>query len=321
MGDCTTHKDRHTPLPGGEQRRVTDTPNFDDWLYAPTAQPLEKKLKLKRLKQPIWTENKAKLIQRYLYYFVMVTKHGAYIDAFAGPQRISKLDAWAAKLVLEGQPQKFYLRHYYLIELDKNKIPLLQALHDQYSRRGKPSRIHIDVRQGDCNIVIPELLATRPIADREATFCLLDQRTFECHWTTVEALARYKTKGNKIELFYFLPNSWLPRAVSRTKNIERLRRWWGRDDYAAFLRLSQTKRCSQFCDRLEHDLGYAHVIPFPIFERQHGRRIMYFMIHATDHPVAPKLMTHAYNTAVHPQESEEQLLLALEQIENGTAQV
>jgi hypothetical protein len=38
---------------------------------------------------------------------------------------------------------------------------------------------------------------------------------------------------------------------------------------------------------------------------------MYYMIHATDHPQAPKLMVRAYNTAVLPPEPEEQLLLEL----------
>lgn len=42
--------------------------------------------RVKPLINPIWTENKAKLIERYLYYFVLVTHHGTYIDGFAGPQ-------------------------------------------------------------------------------------------------------------------------------------------------------------------------------------------------------------------------------------------
>jgi hypothetical protein len=55
-----------------------------------------------RQTRPIWTENKAKLIERYLYYFLMVTKHGTYIDGFAGPQEETGETAnWAAKLVLE----------------------------------------------------------------------------------------------------------------------------------------------------------------------------------------------------------------------------
>jgi three-Cys-motif partner protein len=288
---------------------VKEAPNRDDLLFPPIEQPKATTLRFKHLKQPIWTENKARLIQRYLYYFVMVTKHGAYIDAFAGPQRMSKLDAWAAGLVLAGQPKQFHLRHYFLIELDWKKIPPLETLRDQYTTG--VSRVQIEVHQGDCNTIIPTLLAGRPISDHEATFCLLDQRTFECHWATVEALAQYKTSGHKIELFYFLPNSWLPRAVSRTKNIERLRLWWGRDDYSTFLRLPQEMRSDTVCQRFRQDLGYAHVVPFPIFEKRRGRRIMYYMIHATDHPQAPKLMVRAYNTAVLPPEPEEQLLLEL----------
>ena len=41
----------------------------------------------KRIQYPVWTERKAKLIQQYLYYFVLITKHGTYIDGFAGPQK------------------------------------------------------------------------------------------------------------------------------------------------------------------------------------------------------------------------------------------
>jgi hypothetical protein len=36
---------------------------------------------------------------------------------------------------------------------------------------------------------------------------------------------------------------------------------------------------------------------WPILGRFHGARIMYFMIHATDHLEAPKLMTRAYEAA------------------------
>ena len=38
---------------------------------------------------------------------------------------------------------------------------------------------------------------------------------------------------------------------------------------------------------------------------------MYYMIHATDHPEAPKLMERAYNQAVLPKETVEQLKLEL----------
>ena len=34
---------------------------------------------------PVWTDNKASLISRYIYCFELVTHHGTYIDGFAGP--------------------------------------------------------------------------------------------------------------------------------------------------------------------------------------------------------------------------------------------
>src|ERR1700739_3723908 len=48
--------------------------------------PLPKKRTFKRVEHPIWSHNKARFIAQYLKYFVQITKHGAYIDGFAGPQ-------------------------------------------------------------------------------------------------------------------------------------------------------------------------------------------------------------------------------------------
>lgn len=287
-------------------------------LFPPTELPPDpKKPRFRHIEQPVWTENKAKFIQRYLYYFVQVTKHGVYIDAFAGPQRVARPDAWSANLVLEGQLDNFYLRRFYLVELDKNKIPQLETLREKYGKSDK-RKIRVDVELGDCNTVIPRFLAGRPIREKEATFALLDQRTFECHWATVQALAQYKTDGHKIELFYFLPNLWLPRAVSRTTNQEKLRLWWGRDDYSAFLRSSSDQRRNQMCARFQNELGYKFVTPFPIFNKRE-KQIMYYMIHASDHPQASILMHRAYRRVVLPLETAEQLKLDLKSARSSAA--
>ena len=45
----------------------------------------EEEIALPQLKRAIWTENKAQLIRRYLFLFGLVTRHGTYIDGFAGP--------------------------------------------------------------------------------------------------------------------------------------------------------------------------------------------------------------------------------------------
>src|SRR5664279_4687385 len=84
--------------------------------------------KLKRLQHPVWTENKAKLIERYLYYFVLITHHGTYIDGFAGPQQPNMPETWGAKLVLESEPMWF--RHFHLYDIEKSKVTTLEQLRD-----------------------------------------------------------------------------------------------------------------------------------------------------------------------------------------------
>ena len=139
-------------------------------------------------RRPIWTENKAKLIERYLYYFVLITKHGAYIDGFAGPQYYDKADAWAAKLVLESTPPR--LREFWLCEIAEEGTARLRELAEAQPKvRGRK----IQVVPGDFNRNVASLLANSGIRDKTATFCLLDQRTFECEWKTLVTLSRHRS--------------------------------------------------------------------------------------------------------------------------------
>ena len=63
--------------------------------------------------------------------------------------------------------------------------------------------------------------------------------------------------------------------------------------------------------RFRDELGYASALPWAIFDREQGRRVMYYMIHATDHPRAPSLMSRAYEKAVQPKEPIDQLAFEL----------
>ena len=64
-----------------------------------------------------------------------------------------------------------------------------------------------------------------------------------------------------------------------------------------------------FVERFKNELGYKSVKPWPIYERKDGGNVMYYMIHATDHLIAPGLMSRAYQKAVLPKESSSQLEL------------
>lgn len=276
--------------------------------------PIVPELKFKPPTHPIWTENKARLIERYLYYFVLVTHHGTYIDGFAGPQNEAHPGYWAAKLVMETQPK--WLRRFYLFEKNPKQVEKLHQLVSEQPRRdqsGKRISRAFWIRPMDCNEGIPQILDWGKISAKEATFCLLDQRTFECKWSTVKALAEYKPPGhNKIELFYFFANGWLGRALHATKTeagLQCIAEWWGRDDWEQLFTMQTGERFDAMVTRFKKELGYKSVKAWPIFQRSDGGVIMYYMIHATDHPDAPKLMQRAYNNAVKPLEKIEELNL------------
>lgn len=265
---------------------------------------------VKRPLYPVWTENKARLIDRYLYYFVLITKHGAYIDGFAGPQKPDQPNTWAAKLVLETEPR--WLRHFYLFDKNKRQVQRLRDVkgaQPQFDGDGKEIPREIRVEHGDFNLLVDDLLRSGAVGQKEATFCLLDQRTFECRWSTVRALAGYKEIGNnKIELFYFLAVGWIKRAMSGLRNHSILEDWWGRDDWARVSAMDNQGLVDEFVRRFRCELGYKSVKPWPIFERRHSGTIMYYMIHATDHPEAPGLMSRAYEQAVQPRAASQQIL-------------
>jgi len=257
----------------------------------------------------IWTDNKALLIRRYLSYFVYVTHHGSYIDGFAGPQ--DKAENWAAKQVLESEPK--WLRHFFLCELRADSYAKLVKLCDEQPKVGKgKSARTIEPRKGDFNNLVFEVIKSPFLTEKEAAFCLLDQRTFECHWSTVEILARHKKLGNKIELFYFLACAWFDRAMSRKRHAM-LTLWWGNNGWTALKELSDIQRAQAICDRMTNQLAYKSVQPFAIYKRGNTGRVMYYMIHATDHPLAPTLMVRAYNRAVSPLEPPKQIEMFIDE--------
>lgn len=285
---------------------------FPELIDLETPDQVEKELLFKPMRHPVWSHQKARLIEKYLYYFVMVTKHGTYIDGFAGPQAPDKLETWSAKRVIESKPR--FLRNFFLCELDAGKVEMLKTMwREQPPREKKEAKRTCSILQGDFNERVGDILSAGVIDEKQAAFALLDQRTFECHWATVEKLARHKPGGNKIELFYFLAVKWLHRSLSgigRTGEAK-VRSWWGKDDWRSLQEVSQEQIRDLVRARFTKELGYRYAFPFPIWEDEDGEgSVMYYMIHATDHDQAPGLMLRAYNNAIGPHVLPEQAAFA-----------
>ncbi len=74
------------------------------------------------------------------------------------------------------------------------------------------------------------------------------------------------------------------------------------------------ERMVLFCDRMTTELGYKHAYGWQIFSRQVGGKVMYHMIHATDHDEGPRLMNRAYRNALKRREPADLLQRSLEEI-------
>jgi len=278
---------RTASKPASEQLSFAEV---EKWAIPPV---LSNSVEIGSLPSPIWTETKAQLISNYLRLFLLITKHGVYVDGFAGPQDKQHLNSWAAKLVVELSPP--WMKSFFLCELSKRSYSdLTSMLAAQPKIRGR----QIYHEKADFNQWVDEVLASGKITDSTATFALLDQRSTECHWDTVQKLAAHKRGTNKIELFYFFPTGWVHRAISETKDKSVLRAWWGDDSWRQIEDVRQEQAAS-LCLKKIQALGYKDVKSWPICAREFGAgHTMYHMIHATDHLEAPKLMYRAYRDLI-----------------------
>jgi three-Cys-motif partner protein len=254
------------------------------------------KVKHERLNGAIWTHRKALLIQTYLQLFAYITKRGTYIDAFAGPQDgCRESNTWAARRIWEKNPgaKKRRIDKFEFFELSgSSHAHLLAMLHATPSDGRK-----FHVSKGDCNVKLPKRLEASPV--KGPAFCLLDQRSDECDWATVEAIARHKADPNKIEIFYFVMAGWYDRyrAGLGPDRDKKLLKWWGASNFPILDKASPDRAAELFAERFRAEFGYKHVVPFPIFDNVSpatSGTVKFYMIHASDHDDAPKLMKRAY---------------------------
>jgi three-Cys-motif partner protein len=251
-----------------------------------------------RLHGQIWTHRKSLLIKLYLDLFVKVTFRGTYIDAFAGPQEENEFNPenWSAKRLWEANPGSNRKR-IDKFELFEQKPKSVKRLKNMVSSTSKDKR-SINIHEGDANILVPAFFKER--TPKGPTFCLLDQRSVECHWDTVKQIASYKIKDHKPEIFYFLMASWKDRSLAKRLQCspEEIAKWWGKDDIQTPKDLTTEQLGAAFTEKFKKELGYKYAYSFPIWDNvnlEKKGKTKFFMIHASDHDAATNLMFSAYN--------------------------
>ena len=124
------------------------------------------------IEAPLWTIDKSRLIDEYIHHFLLVTKHGVYLDLFAGPQHATDAENWSVRRVLErrteGNPS---IRHYAVCDIKRKQADRLRNL-----GRNHPS---FRVYEGDANERVHEMLEGAPITGLDDTGAIYAQVTQE----------------------------------------------------------------------------------------------------------------------------------------------
>ena len=253
------------------------------------------------------TKEKLTLLEKYLQGYVTATKGAMeryYIDALAGDGQCEiEIPGTSQTQIVDGSPLiaiklKPGFTKCFFIEIKKKNIKTLTRLVKDFKQN------RYKIREGDCNLVIDEILSEIP--QEAPCFAFLDPEGFEVGWSTIEKIAIHK-KGRKIELFILFPYNM---AFARVLYYNKKR--FDKENIALLLNktlpynswidvyedrikgrltpLDVRKRILKiFTDGLKR-LGYKFV-DWKLIESREGRPL-YYLIFTTDHSAGAKIMKH-----------------------------
>lgn len=260
-----------------------------------------------------WTEQKLAMLSEYLPRFTTASTKAPetlYLDLFAGRDRNLSRDtgeeiSGSPRVALDTTP---HFSKVVLFELPNNASRLEADLRASYPGRD------LEVIPGDCNQTIgPVLRRLGQGGDWRwaATFALVDQQAAEIKWSTLEALAEFRSGRYKVELWLLFAPSMLPRGLASVDHdtVERfesrITAMYGNN---AWRELYEGRRrglltgaqlrdelLNLFRWRLEKTLGYKVTHHFEM-KNTHGGPL-YNMVFATDNEPGERIMRHIYGNA------------------------
>jgi three-Cys-motif partner protein len=259
-----------------------------------------------------WTLEKLEIVWRYLLAFSNACKRAPafhFVDGFSslgvnviGNRRV----AGSPLLALEAEP---VFSKCLLMDLDEETVGILQQRTAKYGDRAV-------VRQGDCNVdLVPAMRDV--LGPWDPGLVLLDPEGTELAWSTVEAIARFKTRKTKLEQLILLAThtGWL-RMLAKDGTVqdwaaEKMTHMYGNEKWRdihqarALGRISTDDATTDYVRLYGNglrDLGYTHVLDREIRDRGFDGRLRYFLIFASEHDLGYKIMEHIFNTvtAVEP---------------------
>ena len=259
-----------------------------------------------------WTRGKLDILSRYLDAFTTAGKNKSkkfiYLDLFAGQtdniERLSEKEfAGSTKIALEiGNPPFTRFRFF-----EKEHFEKLEESLSNYDNRD------IKVIPGDCNENISEVLEGLSGCNRAPTFAFIDPNGPDCHWSTLEALARFgkPAKKYKTELWMLFADGMFTRLLPvknqpSSDSKEKITKMFGTDEWRRIYsarcenKLEASEAREEYVNlmrwRLENKLGYKWTHPFAVFNESGSP--LYHLIFATDNEAGNNIMTYLYKKAL-----------------------
>ncbi len=219
-----------------------------------------------------------------------------YVDCFAGPGQYemegesvegSPVIAVreAAKLVQRGAVQNLLL---YLVDDRPEQVERLKTrLNDQ---QPYPSNLEVKVRCADSHSFVPALLPH--LGSRVPAFFFIDPYGHPLPLPVIRKILGRQRTEVLINLMWFQINRDLnnPKVESRLDHLFGNKEWRGQ----SFIAMRGLEREKAFISYFISMLGSKYVLPFKVRydveDTQSGRRTKYYLLHASNHPKAARLM-------------------------------
>ena len=259
-----------------------------------------------------WSEVKLDILKRYAVEYSKILSSQknpsffhAYIDAFAGTG--FHLSRATGEMVL-GSPLNALLvrppfREYHLIDLDGDKIDLLNALIGEQG--------NVFLHKGDCNqVLLREVFPRVRHKDFRRGLCLLDPYALTLNWKVIkeagtmqslDIFINFPIYDININVLHHDPETVLP------LHIERMNAYWGDESWRSVAyekslglfetmeeKISNRRLAEAFRERLKTVAGFKRV-PEPLPMRNSKGSIVYYLFFASHKGTAENIVTYIFD--------------------------
>jgi len=238
-----------------------------------------------------WTRDKLKILELYLPAYLQATtraRERVYIDAFAGPGQNSLrtngtiIDGSPVSALKAKAQNDTRFSRLFFIEQDAHAA---EELRQMLQREDPDKRSH--VREGDVNEELPSII--RNINPRSPTFVFIDPEGIDPRWTTIEAIAEWRT-----ELLIVFP---LGMAISRNPESAKVPEYFGTDEWRqAWESQNRTRELLDLYKRRLNALGYTYTTQIDMPIRTGGAQgpRLYYLIFVSKVKAGKTIMDWAF---------------------------